>query len=69
MKQEDLEITVVRQDLAGQSVGLPRQEVVVRHIPTGISARCGFEISNHKNAKVAISMVEWGLVEMGVAYE
>jgi peptide chain release factor 2 len=67
MKISDLEISTSRKldhVPGGQSCGLERLDVIIRHIPTGISARCGTERSQTKNRDIAMRMVEWGLVEV-----
>lgn len=66
MKTEDVEITVKDcQPKGGQQVGVMNHTIVVRHIPTGIYAACGTERSNMKNRNIAMSMLEWGLAEIG----
>ena len=49
----------------GQTVGHTTAGVWVRHKPTGLYAECNTERSQHKNRTIAMSMVEYGLVEMG----
>lgn len=49
----------------GQHVGIPNPGVKVTHIPTGISATCDCQRSQMQNRNVALSMIEWGLSEIG----
>jgi len=39
--------------------------VRVTHVPTGLVAVCENERSQLKNKKIALSMIEWGLSELG----
>ena len=55
----------VRQHKGGQHVGTP-VGVWATHVPTGLRAFCNSERSQFKNRKVAVAMLEMGLVEMGV---
>ena len=67
MKLENLRIeTLTLPDMGGQHVGLISRGVKVTHIPTGLTASCDTERSQIKNRDVAISRLEWGLVEIGV---
>lgn len=50
----------------GQHTGSFPKAVKVTHIPTGIFAVCGSERTQHKNKKVAIDMIEYGLVSIGL---
>lgn len=52
--------------LGGQHVGVIPRGVRVTHLPTGLTASCATERSQLKNRDVAISMIEWGLSEIGV---
>lgn len=66
MKAEHLEIeTMPYRPKGGQQCGLIPQGVMITHLPTGISASCGTERSQMKNKTVAISMIEYGLAEIG----
>lgn len=49
----------------GQHVGGVSTTVRVTHIPTGITAMCGTERSQHKNRNVATDMIEYALIEIG----
>lgn len=63
---EDLKIELVYPDpRGGQHAGSPRIDVKLTHIPTQISASCGFHKSQHRNKGTALSMIEWALVEIG----
>ncbi len=64
----DIEVTVKTiSPKGGQYVGLPPQPVTVKHLPTGISATCSYERSQFKNKMIAMSMVEYGLLELGIS--
>ena len=72
MRIEDLKIEAVNPDEAagrlrrgGQTVGIIATGVKVTHIPTELSAYCCTERSQMKNKKIALAMLEWGLVEVG----
>lgn len=52
----------------GQHAGIPAHSVRITHLPTGVMAQCGHERSQHKNRRVAMEMLEWALVSMGVPY-
>ncbi len=66
MKTEDLEIEWINPGpKGGQHVGVPHFIIKVRHKPTGLVAMCSSERSQLKNRNVAISMIEWGLAEIG----
>ncbi len=47
----------------GQHAGSPATSVRVTHIPTGLMAQCGGR-SPHKARRVAMAMLEYGLLEM-----
>ena len=46
----------------GQNAGSPPTSVRITHKPTGLMAQCGGR-SQHKAMKVAMSMLEYGLLE------
>lgn len=46
-------------------VGTISTRVRVTHIPTGLIAECDNGRSQGKSKRIAESMIEWGLVEMG----
>ena len=70
IRQEDLQISVIdERPRGGQHVGTMPTVVRVIHIPTGIVARVGTERSQMKNRNIAIAMIEYGLLEAGLAYE
>jgi protein subunit release factor A len=50
----------------GQQAGTPLSSVRITHIPTGLMAQCGYERSQHKNRQTALSMLEYGLVNIGI---
>lgn len=63
---EDFEISAINPNPpGGQQAGVPNYHVKVLHKPTGIYAVCMAERSQHKNRKVAMDMVEYGLASMG----
>jgi protein subunit release factor A len=63
--QKDCVVSVVKPpDIGGQQVGCPTYPVRVVHTPTGLTAECGYERSQHKNKATAMQMIEWGLVHM-----
>lgn len=66
MKLEDLKIEAIDpQPKGGQHVGMPIVAIRATHIPTKLSATCETERSQSRNKNVAISMIEWGLSEIG----
>lgn len=48
----------------GQHAGGPATSIRITHIPTGLMAQCGGR-SQHKAGKVAMAMLEYGLLELG----
>lgn len=66
MNTEDLKIEAgYPKGKGGQTAGMPTPIVCVTHIPTGLSATCGFERSQLKNKKICLAMLEYGLAELG----
>ena len=65
MNSEDLkiELAYLRRP-GGQSVGLPRCDIKVTHIPSGNVVIVGSERSQRQNRDLAISMIEWMITEM-----
>lgn len=62
MRVGDLKIETIKpRPQGGQHVYPVVLPVRVTHIPTGISAQVGSEMSQFKNKKLAMEMVEWGL--------
>ena len=62
----DLQVTCMNPNPpGGQQVGTPNYHVKVLHIPTGIYAVCMAERSQHRNRKIALAMLEYGLAELG----
>lgn len=49
----------------GQQVGNVPRGVRVTHLPTGLIACCESQRSQLANRTVAMSMIEWGLAEIG----
>jgi len=45
----------------GQIVGIGSTGVKVTHLPTGMTATCDFERSQHRNKQLAVAMIEGGL--------
>jgi protein subunit release factor A len=61
-----IEVTSINSpDIGGQQTGVIEAGVRVVHLPTQISAACRNHRSQHQNLKVALSMIEWGLAEVG----
>lgn len=61
IRDEDLKVEVSRRDPpGGQHVGT-EQGVKVTHLPTGLTAECKNERSQHRNRQVAIDMILGGL--------
>ncbi len=66
MNTSDLRIkSLDKSPKGGQTVGMPSLEILVTHLPTGLTATCGCERSQMKNKNVALSMIEYGLAEIG----
>ncbi len=66
MKDEDLKIKAYPERRSGgQTVGVMITGIRITHLPTGLVACCACERSQVKNRKVALSMLEWGLLEVG----
>lgn len=65
---EDLEISLIdRSPKGGQQAGSPHPEIKVLHKPTRIYAVATAR-SQHKARAIALSMVEYGLLEAGWTY-
>ena len=58
--------TGTKQRPGGQHAGSPPTSIRITHIPTGLMAQCGGR-SQHKARKVAMAMLEYGLLELGEA--
>ncbi len=68
MKPESLKIeTIDRHPKGGQHCGVQPPGVKVTHLPSGLTASCDCERSQLKNRNVAMSMIEWGMAELGIA--
>lgn len=66
MKPNDLKIECIGpKNKGGQHAGLPKMDVKITHLPTGMIAQCGFERSQLKNKTIAMAMLEFGLLEIG----
>lgn len=65
MKPEDLRIEPEQRTYpGGQHVGTSPNGIHVTHLPTGLKAFCNYERSQIKNKKIALDMIEWGLVQL-----
>jgi protein subunit release factor A len=53
----------------GQYVGTEINPIQVTHKPSGITATCGTERSQHKNRIIALEMVEYGCLAAGLILE
>ena len=68
--KDDCVVTIVKPpNEGGQKVGSPNYPIRVVHTPTGIVAECGHERSQFKNREVAMSMIQWALVNMNFSSE
>lgn len=66
MKDEHLTIQSLHPiQKGGQQVGTPTLGVTVIHNPSGLLVTCTAERSQYKNKRIACSMIEWGLAEIG----
>lgn len=66
MADEEFEVTDIQErHQGGQHVGVPYSIIKVLHKPTGIYAVCGTERSQMRSRKVAMEMVEYGLMAIG----
>lgn len=66
MNEADLKVEChPRRPIGGQQVGVGPQGVTVTHVPTGLNATCHTSLSQHRNKLIAVSMIEWGLAEIG----
>jgi peptide chain release factor 2 len=65
MNPDDLQIELAYpRRPGGQSVGMPRPDIKVTHLPSGNIVIVGSERSQKQNRDLAISMMEWMLTEM-----
>ena len=61
LRDEDLKVEVVRRHpLGGQHVGTD-PGVRVTHLPSGLTAECQTERSQHRNRQIALDMILGGL--------
>ncbi len=66
MNPDDLKIeTAYPTPPGGQYVGMRHPDIKVTHLPSGNHVVVGSQRSRLKNLELAISMLEWMLVEMG----
>lgn len=66
MNPQDLKIeSLDTTPKGGQHVGIISCGVKLTHIPTGIVVICSAHRSQKSNKDIALSMLEWGLVELG----
>lgn len=66
MKYSDLTIELYPpRQIGGQHVGVGPVGVKITHNPTNLQVIVDYERSQTKNGKVAMSMIEWGLTEIG----
>ena len=66
MKDSDLTINPYPpRNKGGQHVGIIPCGIHITHEPTGLQVIVNTERSQLKNKKVAQSMIEWGLTEIG----
>lgn len=63
MNPNDLIIECI-DDRRGMIAGIPNK-IKITHVPTGLVAIVDCMRSQHKNRYVAMSMIEYGLAEMG----
>lgn len=66
MENKDLLIECIKRDRSGgQQVGLTLSDIKITHVPTGLVVQCGCERSQYSNRKIALAMLEYGLLEIG----
>ncbi len=66
LKIEDVkkEVVPINNGLGGQSCGIWPRTVRLTHLPTEIVVEVGIHKSQLKNFELAISMLEWGLLQI-----
>ena len=62
--KDDCKIEVINPNPGGQQVGLTHRTIRVVHEPTGIVAECGEMPSQFKNRDIAMSMIQWALINL-----
>ena len=63
---DDVEVTAVRSGpVGGQQVGVTHYIIRVKHKHSDMAAECGTERSQHHNRRVALEMLEYGLITAG----
>ncbi len=60
IRHEDLRVEVLRRTTGGQHVGID-PGVRVTHLPSGLTAECETERSQHRNRQIALDMILGGL--------
>lgn len=66
MNPKNLKIeSIDRQLKGGQQCDVMPRGVKITHVPSGLTASCECERSQMKNRDIALSMIEWGLSELG----
>jgi len=67
MNPDHLKIeTIDRTPKGGQHCGVLPRGVKATHIPSGLTASCECERSQMRNRNIALSMLEWGMAELGI---
>lgn len=65
MNPDDLQIELAYpRPKGGQTVGMPRMDIRVTHLPSGNIVIVGSERSQKGNRDLAISMIAWMLADM-----
>ena len=73
MEPSTLKVDIIYDDTGtitrpnGQHAGSPLTSIRVTHLPTGIIAQVGDRRNQYKCREVAMSMIEWALIELGVS--
>lgn len=57
---DDLRVEVIRPSVGGQHVG-SYPGIKITHIPSGLTALCDTERSQHRNKQIAMDMILGGL--------
>ena len=67
--KDDCKIEVINPNPGGQQVGLTTSIIRIIHEPTGIMAQCGEARSQFKNRDIAMSMIQWALINLNFPSE